>query len=188
MSLQTNGVFERFIATLTADRDNVEGVLRKRVYTLKTVEGTLHVVGLDFAPGERDGNKFLHTKINEVDIHLRDGLQPNADGVVSGRIEIKLRVWHKADGNGTCNYGFHMNVWPSTKPSECNVIIHDTEASDYQGREYAHMIDLDGNFAHVSNDKKRDQHIIIMDEAAYLRAPVRGARKPRRAKLTQPAA
>ncbi len=180
--LNTNPIIERLLSNLsTVDRDTTDRGMRKRVYTIVDVTATIDVTDIELkAEKTPDGADYLYANIKGVDVHLRDGVEP-VDSKVTGRIEIKVRTWEKADGTGYRNYQFYLNIFPSPETPTCQIVFFDPDEE-----RWARDIDgLNGVFAHVSTDRKRNHHFQVCGFKAETHA---ANRKPRRPNLGNQAA
>jgi hypothetical protein len=128
-------------ATRTASRqkDRVTGGKNPRSYTLITDHYLLREVVGELMAGKVEWNKVeakpatddrgeepehLHTQVEKVDVHLRDGLEPDEHGRVFGRIEIKLRmVSAPALGDDISQY-LYVNVFPAATRGGARIRMH----------------------------------------------------------------
>jgi hypothetical protein len=175
MSLSTNPIMERLLSNLsTVDRDSTNNGMRKRVLTIVDVQASISTKDVEFkADKTPDGTDYLYANIKGMDVHLRDGLMPIGD-TVTGRIEIKIRTWEKADGTGYRNYQFYLNCFPATKSPTCQIVFHDPEETRWAR-------DIDGHngvFAHVSSDRKRNHHLEVCGFNVETDAANRRPRRP----------
>lgn len=63
-------------------------------------------------PAKGSAPEYRHVKVHNVDIHLRDGLEPLPDGEIRGSVQVKVRVIQPKGGGGHVNYYLYMNVFP----------------------------------------------------------------------------
>ena len=76
-----------------------------------------HVPGKFDRRNGKDKPAYDHTAPFEIDVHLRDGLQPNADGSITCRAEIKMREISPEHGSisnhqDQFNYYWYLNLFP----------------------------------------------------------------------------
>lgn len=76
---------------------------------------------LNPAAGSEEPESGRH-RARGVDIHLRDGLKPDAQGRVRGRIEFKVREVSASLGNEK-SYYVYLNVFPSETPGNARVRV-----------------------------------------------------------------
>lgn len=63
-------------------------------------------------PAKGSAPEYRHVKVHNVDIHLRDGLEPSADGAIVGSVQVKVRKIQPKHGGGHANLYLYMNVFP----------------------------------------------------------------------------
>ena len=73
-------------------------------------EGTL----FNETPASGDVPSHFHTKAHDIDVHLRDGLKPNAANGIVCIAEIKLRAIRPEDYTGGVSFYWYINLFPAT--------------------------------------------------------------------------
>ncbi len=63
-------------------------------------------------PAKGDAPEYRHVKLHNVDIHLRDGLEPSPEGEIRGAVQVKVRKIQPKHGGGHTNLYLYMNVFP----------------------------------------------------------------------------
>lgn len=77
---------------------------------LKVTKGFADTFALIPAHGQKP--PYLHAKLHGVDIHLRDKLEPDENGVIAGMVEVKVRKIAPRNGGGITNYYLYLNIFP----------------------------------------------------------------------------